>query len=561
MISSKYFKISSSLVKNYNHGIRLFSTSNYNSGIHSNKSTFDDIVDFQNTIEIRELPGNVSKNDIKNRFQGLQTSPSSIKMVFDEDHGFAYVTFPNKQDFCKALDMKAFEFAGKNYEIEALKSNQTNWTQRTSYLNRTAVTNHLWKFRGPHEFSAKEVIPPLETKKPSDSYTEIDLFFSSDLSLREMYLSPYGNLRVGRFLEDLDALAATVSYKHAEGGNRKLTLVTASVDRIKLLKPLLPNRDIKMQGMTTYVGKSSMEVMIKVRSKNPENEQWENVLVAYFTMVARDPILHKATPVNLLVPQNEKEVKLFKDGERHKHARMSTSKQSLDVTPPTEEELQIIHSNFMIFNEKIKANTSSDQTLLNNNYLVKSKDRLIEFILMNDTVTKSSILCQPQERNMNGNIFGGYLMRKGFEIAFTTCFTRFNKSLPKFYAMDDITFLLPVNIGDILTLESTIVYTQQIPEKNNCYYVQVEVNAYISKPFENQIKKNLSNVFNFTFFCNENDMARLNQQNSETPLTTNIEKRVLPQTYSEAMRYLTGRRLVERHVSEDNNQTETEIWS
>lgn len=66
-------------------------------------------------------------------------------------------------------------------------------------------------------------------------------------------------------------------------------------------------------------------------------------------------------------------------------------------------------------------------------------------------------------------------MRKGFEIAFSTAFL-YAKEQPHFVALDDITFLQPVEIGSLLLLSSTIVYTQ----KN---FIQVEVLAEVLDPF------------------------------------------------------------------------------
>ncbi|KAF2071237.1 hypothetical protein CYY_007439 [Polysphondylium violaceum] len=515
-------------ISNNSHSKRYYQSPNIN----GNKSSFDDITDFQNTIEIRALPSTITKNDIKSVFKDYHIATHGVKMVFDEDHGFAYITFGNKKDFNRAVEMKSFPFSGQDYEIAPLQSTILNWNQPNSqsYLNRTAVTNHLWKTRGPMASNTVDKKAELVSKSPAESKTEIDLFFSSDLALREMYLSPYGHLRVGRFLEDLDALAGSTAIKHAEDENegRKMTIVTASVDRISLLRTLVPDRDIKMEGVVTYVGSSSMEVMIKVRSKDNQTQQWDPVLVAYFTMVARDPILRKATPVNHLDCQTPTEKKLFEDGKKHKAARLNYSQQSLENVPPTSSELQTIHNLFMI----AKSTTN------------------LELIQMKDTLCHSTILCQPQEKNINGNIFGGYLMRKGFEIAFSTCFLRFNKSIPKFVAMDDISFLNPVDIGNILTLESTIVYSHPIPEAIQKYYAQVEVLAYITEPLSG--KRKLSNVFNFTFICSpgNNELADPNQK----------VKQILPQTYSEAMRYLAGKRIVDRHRECESSPDQMDIW-
>jgi len=62
-------------------------------------------------------------------------------------------------------------------------------------------------------------------------------------------------------MEDLDALAGAISYKHSDDGRQNsspLTIVTASVDRIDFLKPFGVS-DLRLSGHVTYVGYSSME--------------------------------------------------------------------------------------------------------------------------------------------------------------------------------------------------------------------------------------------------------------------------------------------------------------
>lgn len=65
--------------------------------------------------------------------------------------------------------------------------------------------------------------------------------FASDSTIFEQYTNVHGGIRVGKLMEDLDALAGGVAYKHLlETGVSKLTgsiddrgfyIVTASVER------------------------------------------------------------------------------------------------------------------------------------------------------------------------------------------------------------------------------------------------------------------------------------------------------------------------------------------
>jgi len=110
----------------------------------------------------------------------------------------------------------------------------------------------------------------------------------------------------------------------------------------------------------------------------------------------------------------------------------------------------------------------------------------------------------------------------------------FCRSQMHFFAMDDVTFYKPVEIGDILTFDSSVTYTShQSPSENSKQqsFIQVEVIASVTNPKIGQ--KHMTNTFNFTFLCPEN----------ETPLP-----RIIPETYEEAMKYLEGKRRVDRHL-------------
>lgn len=48
-------------------------------------------------------------------------------------------------------------------------------------------------------------------------------------------------------------------------------------------------------------------------------------------------------------------------------------------------------------------------------------------------------MCQPQQRNMHGRIFGGFLMRRAFELGFATTYL-FAGSRPSFVRVDEVTF-------------------------------------------------------------------------------------------------------------------------
>jgi len=86
-------------------------------------------------------------------------------------------------------------------------------------MYHSPVTTALWEARG--QIFERLLDPPrdappqseLLTRTPSQSRTSILYNFSSDFVLREQYRDPWNEVRIGKLLEDLDALAGTISVK------------------------------------------------------------------------------------------------------------------------------------------------------------------------------------------------------------------------------------------------------------------------------------------------------------------------------------------------------------
>lgn len=65
-------------------------------------------------------------------------------------------------------------------------------------------------------------------------------------------------------------------------------------------------------------------------------------------------------------------------------------------------------------------------------------------ILIRDTRHENSLMCQPQQRNIHGRIFGGFLMRKASELAFSNAYA-FAGAAPCFIEVDHVDFFKPVS--------------------------------------------------------------------------------------------------------------------
>jgi acyl-coenzyme A thioesterase 9 len=94
--------------------------------------------------------------------------------------------------------------------------------------SHTSITTQLWRLRSAkraaEEASVASASEPLEpqllllTKPPHT--TSIRYPFASDPVLREEYCNPWGKVRLGKLLEDLDSLAGTIAFDHWCDGPR-----------------------------------------------------------------------------------------------------------------------------------------------------------------------------------------------------------------------------------------------------------------------------------------------------------------------------------------------------
>ncbi|XVF21242.1 hypothetical protein REPUB_Repub12eG0073300 [Reevesia pubescens] len=353
-------------------------------------------------------------------------------------------------------------------------------------MYHSPVTNALWEARS--QIFERLLDPPkdappqseLLTKTPSQSRTSILYNFSSDYILREQYRDPWNEVRIGKLLEDLDALAGTISVKHCsddDSTTRPLLLVTASVDKIVLKKPISVDIDLKIVGSVIWVGRSSIEIQLEVIQSTKEDSDVADsgALTANFIFVARDSKTGKAAPVNRLSPETEHEKFLFEEAEARSKLRKKKRVDRRELENGETNRLEALLAEGRIF---------CDMPAL--------ADR--DSILIRDTRLENALICQPQQRNIHGRIFGGFLMHRAFELAFSTAYA-FAGLVPCFLEVDHVDFLRPVDVGDFLRLKSCILYTEL--ENPDQPLINVEVVAHVTRP---EIRSSeVSNTFYFTF--------------------------------------------------------------
>lgn len=233
---------------------------------------------------------------------------------------------------------------------------------------------------------------------------------------------------------------------------------------------------------------------------------------------------------------------------------MKAANMDLEKYPPTKAESLLLHQLWAASKE-----------------LASLKEKPSNIVFMKDTNVKSTMFMQPQYRNRHSYmIFGGYLMRQTFELAYC-CAASFSHSLPRFVSLDSLTFNTPVPVGSVLHMDATVVYTEHLHEStskpkvasvtdqsidgNTVFHfqptpvnelsmhendflskpgtlVQIKVDTMVQQLASDKFKKSGSFIYSFFAPRDKDD-----QHTADPGYCT-----VVPESYSEMIEYIEGRR-------------------
>ncbi|MBI4919642.1 hypothetical protein HY837_06935 [archaeon] len=325
----------------------------------------------------------------------------------------------------------------------------------------------------------------MNEKLMKDSVLEQKLAFETNPELKKQYVNLVGNMRFGLLLEYLDLLAGETAFHHVDDG-RFLRLVTASIDKMNICHPISVDKDVCFKSRVVYVGKSSVNVEINISNTDA------SLANASFTMVALDE-LFKPVEVRKVTPESKEEIAAY---EKAKNSA-----------------------------EEYKARKKERENLIftQEEYELMSKFASgVEGKAMISTRKQNIGPMYSQNQNIYGKIFGGYLMKEAFELAWTTAFDFLDYKLrPLIVSIDRIDFKKPVEIGDIVELNSVICHTGE---------TSLSAEVSIRKVHSNIDEGEVTNNCYFTFVA-----ADEKGQKQKVP-------QVIPVTLPEAKKYMEAHR-------------------
>ena len=139
--------------------------------------------------------------------------------------------------------------------------------------------------------------PPREGRRVSESASD-----TAQLVLPH-HANVHGTVLGGTVMHWIDLTAAIVANRHS-----RRPVVTAAIDEMSFLAPILVGELALLCGRITLVDRSSMEIRVDVESENLLSGERRHTSTAYVTFVALDPSTRRpvAVPPLLLVTDEER---------------------------------------------------------------------------------------------------------------------------------------------------------------------------------------------------------------------------------------------------------------
>jgi uncharacterized protein (TIGR00369 family) len=95
--------------------------------------------------------------------------------------------------------------------------------------------------------------------------------------------NPYGSIHGGVILKHIDAAAAMAAMRHCRGN-----AVTVAIDQVCFLAPSRVGELVTFRAQVNHVGRTSMEIGVRVESENLFSGDIRHTASAYLTFVALD---------------------------------------------------------------------------------------------------------------------------------------------------------------------------------------------------------------------------------------------------------------------------------
>jgi acyl-CoA hydrolase len=162
------------------------------------------------------------------------------------------------------------------------------------------------------------IIPPLQTVHQT--------IHETSQIMMPQHANALGHVFGGVIMSLVDTTAAVSAMRHAH-----MNCVTASVDRVDFREPVHIGDLVILRSSVNYVGRTSMEVGVRVETENLIDGVRRHTNSCYLTFVAID---RNGRPVEIppIVPETPVEIRRFNAAKERRRRRLEERNAEADIT-------------------------------------------------------------------------------------------------------------------------------------------------------------------------------------------------------------------------------------
>ena len=148
--------------------------------------------------------------------------------------------------------------------------------------------------------------------------------FAAELMMPHQ-VNNHGHVFGGVILSMVDRIAGVVSMRHAGK-----PCVTVSFDRVDFKEPIFTGEVVTCKARVNFVGRTSMEIGVRVEAENPMTRVARHTNSCYLTFVAIDAS-HRPVPVPPLKLETEEDARRYREGKKRRDARSALARELEDT--------------------------------------------------------------------------------------------------------------------------------------------------------------------------------------------------------------------------------------
>jgi acyl-CoA hydrolase len=145
-------------------------------------------------------------------------------------------------------------------------------------------------------------------KVAESTATSVRIMMPTDANIR-------GNVFGGAIMKYMDEIAAVVAFRHS-----RRNVVTASIDRMNFIAPVYIGDMLVFKASVNYVGKTSMEIGVRMEAEDPVTGRVTHVGSCFLTYVALGDD-GKPTTVEPVIPVTTEEKRRFREAATRRRLR------------------------------------------------------------------------------------------------------------------------------------------------------------------------------------------------------------------------------------------------